>query len=404
MSTVQQRISPHVSPNKLNLDTGSSTTGSALMGGEVPDNPVDFKSLMQRSNYETQMKRIATDNGGDIVADSKEDFLEKMQKRNDPLHNKKPSAEMDKDAFLKLFVTQLQNQDPLNPDDSAKMAANLAQFQGLEQMTNVNKNLEKLSGEQSLGRAVGLIDFVGKEVKIEGGKFRLSNGKTTDARFALNEAVPQAILQVRDASGAVIAKKELGNLEKGDHKVAWDGKAEDGKGINNGLYTFTIAAQNLEGTEVPVAITSTVKVTGVDIQEAGGAFYTELGKISVDKVSSVGDMDYSPLREIQKDKVPPVGSGDTKAQDKKPNVADNGQPPPELIEQAQAAIAQQILGKNSNKKVNGGESAQQEQPLPMRNRNAIPEPSSFSPVPNSAALDQSQAQNAAKASDTGPKS
>ncbi|MBR1420556.1 MAG: flagellar biosynthesis protein FlgD [Selenomonadaceae bacterium] len=52
--------------------------------------------------------------------------------------------ELGKDAFLLLLVTQMQNQDPLDPQDNGEYLAQLAQFSALEQMTNVAENLEEL--------------------------------------------------------------------------------------------------------------------------------------------------------------------------------------------------------------------------------------------------------------------
>ena len=52
-----------------------------------------------------------------------------------------PSSQLDKDAFLKLLVTQMQNQDPLSPADSTQYVSQLAQFSSLEQMQNLNDNL-----------------------------------------------------------------------------------------------------------------------------------------------------------------------------------------------------------------------------------------------------------------------
>lgn len=64
----------------------------------------------------------------------------------------KKNDELGKDAFLQLLVTQLKNQDPLEPQDNSSYIAELAQFSALEQMTNVVSNLE------DLGKVVGNID------------------------------------------------------------------------------------------------------------------------------------------------------------------------------------------------------------------------------------------------------
>lgn len=76
--------------------------------------------------------------------------------------------ELDKDAFLKLLVTQLEYQDPLDPQDNSQYLSQLAQFSSLEQMSNVATNLGKLSSivnniDTSL--LVGqLSSMIGKEV------------------------------------------------------------------------------------------------------------------------------------------------------------------------------------------------------------------------------------------------
>ena len=64
----------------------------------------------------------------------------------------KANDDLDKQAFLQLLVTQLQNQDPLDPQDNSSYIAELAQFSALEQMTNVATNLE------NLGKVVNNID------------------------------------------------------------------------------------------------------------------------------------------------------------------------------------------------------------------------------------------------------
>jgi flagellar basal-body rod modification protein FlgD len=51
-----------------------------------------------------------------------------------------------KDEFLQLFVTQLKNQDPLNPMDSAGFTAQLAQFSSLEQLQNIDGDLTSIYG------------------------------------------------------------------------------------------------------------------------------------------------------------------------------------------------------------------------------------------------------------------
>ena len=71
--------------------------------------------------------------------------------------NNSPSAVLGKDDFLKLLVTQLQNQDPTNPTDSSTWMAQLAQYSSLEQMTNVAQSVGQLVTSSSLTQGVELI-------------------------------------------------------------------------------------------------------------------------------------------------------------------------------------------------------------------------------------------------------
>ena len=89
----------------------------------------------------------------------------------------KANDDLGKDAFLQLLVTQLQNQDPLNPQDNGEYIAQLAQFSALEQMTNVAKGLEDLS------KVVGNID-----TSVLVGQLSTMIGKNIDWVETINEA------------------------------------------------------------------------------------------------------------------------------------------------------------------------------------------------------------------------
>lgn len=92
------------------------------------------------------------------------------------------SAEMDKDAFLKLLVTQLRYQDPLNPRDNGEFLAQLAQFSSLEQMQNMNEGLDKYLGGQAAYRE----KLLEKLEQLRGGVDNLQKLPPAD-RFAAME-------------------------------------------------------------------------------------------------------------------------------------------------------------------------------------------------------------------------
>jgi len=68
-----------------------------------------------------------------------------------------PKATLDKDGFLKLFVAQLQHQDPTAPMDTSESIAQMSQFSMVEQITNMASTNSKIATSLNTSSAVGLI-------------------------------------------------------------------------------------------------------------------------------------------------------------------------------------------------------------------------------------------------------
>jgi len=85
-----------------------------------------------------------------------------MQKQKE---NSAPSQELGKDAFLRILLTQLQNQDPMNPMEDQEFIAQMAQFSSLEQMTNLNENFQRFIDNQTHNDFVSHSDLIGKKVE-----------------------------------------------------------------------------------------------------------------------------------------------------------------------------------------------------------------------------------------------
>jgi flagellar basal-body rod modification protein FlgD len=287
---LQAKISPHKSPNTATFNDAKVKTAEKAVDSTGSDK-TSFKDLLMNSNDATFYAREAQKNGNDLSgAKTDAEFAKMLSDKANKDNLRKPQNELDKDSFLKLFVTQLQNQDPLNPDDSAQMAAQLAQFQGLEQMLNVNKNLEKMQDSDATSRAVGLINFVGKDIKLDSGKIRLENGAISSALFRLDGESVNTALEVRDSAGVVVHSADLGLKSAGEHLVEWNVLKNDGTKAASGAYTINVLAKDMNGNDLPSKLTTTVKVTGVDLQDSGGSFYTDMGKVRISEISSVGEL------------------------------------------------------------------------------------------------------------------
>ncbi len=98
---------------------------------------------------------------------------------NQPATVTNPTSTLGKDDFLKLLVTQLQNQDPLQPMDNTQFISQMAQFSSLEQMQNMNTSMTALQATTMIGTTVTWDDDAGKQQSGVVNSVSLANGNVS---------------------------------------------------------------------------------------------------------------------------------------------------------------------------------------------------------------------------------
>jgi flagellar basal-body rod modification protein FlgD len=161
---------------------------------------------------------------------------------------------LDKDDFLKLFVTQLKNQDPLNPMENYEVAAQLAQYSSLEQLVNINSNFQKFINLSSMNSYFQGINLIGKHVEYEGDKFIFkpdANGNgSVDIKFKINEASSNLNVNIYDENGNYVKTLEVDDPNLGENIVKWDGKDSKGQLVKEGVYKYEVLGYNEDGEQV----------------------------------------------------------------------------------------------------------------------------------------------------------
>lgn len=194
--------------------------------------------------------------------------------------NTDSSAEvMGKDDFLTLLVAQLQNQDPMNPDDPTEFTAQLAQFSSLEQLFNINESMETLASTQQQSDRFSTMDIIGKEVIYADNNFTFA-GEPTNIGYQLDGSAASVSMAIRDANGSTVASLTPTELTPGNHFIAWDGLDSKGKILPDGKYTISLQATSAgEGSTVAVSPLVQSEVTGVDFSQENGeaSLYTLAG-------------------------------------------------------------------------------------------------------------------------------
>jgi flagellar basal-body rod modification protein FlgD len=174
---------------------------------------------------------------------------------------------MGKEDFLELLVTQLRYQDPLSPEDPKDFVAQLAQFSSLEQQINATKTLQDMGelfqGLQESQNMTQGIALLGKTVKGSGNQISVADGKVAEASFQLPQEAKELVVGIFDASGNQVRLLDMGAQGTGLCTINWDGKNSQGTTVDDGTYTFQIAAQDKSGKAITVDPYFTGKVEEV---------------------------------------------------------------------------------------------------------------------------------------------
>jgi flagellar basal-body rod modification protein FlgD len=173
-----------------------------------------------------------------------------------------------RDEFLTLLVAQLKHQDPLNPLESHDFTAQMAQFSSLEQLFDVNASLAGIQEAIAGNEKDGNLDYIGKQVKAAGNTLYKS-GESMDQGSYYIEDGAEVTISIFDGEGQEIRRIEAGYQVGGsEYELDWDGKNAAGVKVGDGIYTFDIAARDINGLDVYTETYSKGMVTGVSNQYA----------------------------------------------------------------------------------------------------------------------------------------
>ena len=181
------------------------------------------------------------------------------------------SETMMMEDFLSIFLTQLQYQDPLNPMESSDMTAQMAQITMVEQQYNTNEALETIAQTLNAQQNNQFLNYIGKEVMIEGNAATVKDGEVLGGVFYTEEYADVEVV-IYDTDGNEIKRIYLGELESGEHEIAWDGTDSDGEIVDDGAYVYDVIATNVLGNSATVQTTYSGVVTGITYDEDGTVY------------------------------------------------------------------------------------------------------------------------------------
>ena len=196
----------------------------------------------------------------------------------------------DIDDFLTIFIAQLQNQDPLEPQDSSEFTNQVANLSGVEQAINTNKRLEELINLTTLKDNNEIVSFIGKDVEIESQVVTLEEGKNVNVAYELEDTtgVENVFVTIQDINNNPVFNG-AGTSKVGRNTVAWDGTNNQGEIVSPGLYQVFVTTSKGDGVIEAVDTTVRGRVIGANLQAEEPTIIVNGTEIPLGEVKFVGE-------------------------------------------------------------------------------------------------------------------
>ena len=260
----------------------------------VKNNTKTWSDAKPAPDREPTVGSLTPDEKQKIGSDDLSAVLNKASDKNWVDDNKRVAGhgndKMDKDAFFKLMLAQLKNQDPMNPLKNHEMAAQLAQFSSLEQMTNMNTTLSRIEGKNSKPEQFQALNLIGKTVAGDASRVvRTQFDKEHDFNFNLPQDASDVMVKLFSAKGELIREYKMTNMKTGPNKISWNGNNEGGIKQPPGEYVFQVEAKNGTGGKIPVNTQFKGEVTGLSFSAEGPVLQVGSQTIKMKDVSQITD-------------------------------------------------------------------------------------------------------------------
>ena len=188
--------------------------------------------------------------------------------------------------FLKLLVTQMQNQDPMNPMDNAQITTQLAQLSTVQGITDLNSTVTGLVSQLQSSQMMQSASLIGQNVLAQGSALSLGSAGAAGG-VNLASAADQVSVNVLNSAGTVIRSLSLGSQPVGLAQFTWDGKDASGNAQAVGNYNFQVAA-TAAGTAVTATPYALAQVQSVSSSSSGlNVQLSNLGTVGMSQIIQI---------------------------------------------------------------------------------------------------------------------
>ncbi|MEQ6884809.1 flagellar hook assembly protein FlgD [Salicola sp. Rm-C-2C1-2] len=225
--------------------------------------------------------------GVNSSANSASDILKEYRNQGDKSEGGKKASDMGRNEFLDLMMTQMQNQNPLDPKKNEDFVAQLAQFSSLEEMESLNTSVEDAMGQFRSTQALQASAMVGQQVQVEGNVANLGPEGQVKGAVEVPSATSNLRVSVYNPSGELVRQMDMGQQGSGTVDFSWDGENGNGDLMEPGDYRVQAQAQ-YDGETQELATRLNANVDSVNLENGGVTLnLAGRGSVPLDQVKQI---------------------------------------------------------------------------------------------------------------------
>ncbi len=202
--------------------------------------------------------------------------------------NTAASQELGKNEFMELMLAQMNNQNPMEPQENGDFIAQLAQFSSLEEMQNMSSTVDSAVAQFRSTQALQASALVGRSVLVESPSGPMQPDGTISGMVDLPASTSSLRINVMNETGELVSQLNLGQQVAGQVPFQWDGTNMNGQAMPPGRYVLSAEASGSSGNEQVQTLLS----ANVDSVSVGAT-----GAITLN-LAGVGSMSLSEVRQI----------------------------------------------------------------------------------------------------------
>jgi len=188
---------------------------------------------------------------------------------------------LDQEDFLNLLITQMQNQDPLNPMTDTDYTAVLAQFSSLSLLSSLSTKIDDMAVALEATSIAQVASLVGSKITAEGNVIE-ANGSSCNIVYELSDDAASGTINIYDTDGTLTDTIDLGAQSSGLHTAVWDCSS-----VASGNYTVAVTAYDSSGSTVTASTTASGTATGVTVEDGTLCFIVNGQSIPYGDVISI---------------------------------------------------------------------------------------------------------------------